>query len=80
MRKPHAERGGAAGMGGGDGASDALKVPDTWGAVKDPLTPELVTLKKDSAEFRECSSFFMKTLQPNSECFCVPTCAFPCLA
>jgi len=52
-------------MGGGDGASDALKVPDTWGAVKDPLTPELVTLKKDSAEFRECSSFFMKTLQPN---------------
>jgi len=51
-------------MGGGDNASDALNPPKTWGSVRDPLTPELISLNNQSAEFKECAAFFMKTLHP----------------
>lgn len=47
----------------GGGAADALKVPPTWGNVKDPLKAELVTLDAGSSEFQQAKSAFMKTLQ-----------------
>ena len=48
-------------MGGGEGASDALKSPDTWGQVKDPLVAQMVKLP-DGPERQSVVAAFQQTL------------------
>jgi len=54
-------------MGGGEGASDALKPPATWSPLADPNTPQLVRLDpaKDAAEWKCAVDAFMATLSPS---------------
>merc|ERR1712070_983336 len=54
-------------MGGGEGASDALRAPDCWTQMSDPSEPQLVKLDKttDAAEVRAVVTAFMKTLPPS---------------
>jgi hypothetical protein len=52
-------------MGGGDGAADALKAPDTWTRVKDPMLPEMVPVGLGTPEAQAVKAAFMKTLTPN---------------
>ena len=51
-------------MGGGEGANEALKPPDAWQAVKDPLHPDIITLS-DGAEKTKVVNAFMSTLGPH---------------
>jgi hypothetical protein len=49
-------------MGGGEGASNALKPPDTWESLKDPMAPELKVVP-DGAEKQAVVDDFTKTLK-----------------
>ena len=49
-------------LGGGDGASDALKEPPTWAPMADPLQPELIPLTTShGAEMDAIHAAFMAT-------------------
>ena len=51
-------------LGGGDGASDALKPPANWSPLKDPLAVELFTVP-DGPEKQGAVAAFMKSLSGN---------------